>query len=104
MAGLDCAEVSAAAWPTLRDGIHGTVTVDDAEVAHAMRELAAAGLRIGECGAAPLAALRRLVAEDGCAALRAAVELGAETRVLLVATEGPSDPDTYRRAVAGSDG
>ena len=24
MAGLDCAEVSAAAWPSLRAGIHGT--------------------------------------------------------------------------------
>jgi diaminopropionate ammonia-lyase len=104
MAGLDCAEVSAGAWPALRDGVHGTVTVDDAEVAAAMRELAAAGLRIGECGAAPLAALRRLVGEDGCAALRAAVGLRAESRVLLVATEGPTDPDTYRRAVAGSDG
>jgi len=29
MAGLDCAEVSAAAWPSLRAGIHATVTVDD---------------------------------------------------------------------------
>jgi diaminopropionate ammonia-lyase len=104
MAGLDCAEVSAGAWPTLRDGIHGTVTVDDAEVAAAMRELAAADLEIGECGAAPLAALRRLVAEDECAALRQAVALGAHTRVLLVATEGATDPDTYRHAVAGPDG
>jgi diaminopropionate ammonia-lyase len=104
MAGLDCAEVSAAAWPVLRAGIHGTVTVDDAEVAAAMRELAAAGLAIGECGAAPLAALRRLVAEDGCEALRAAVGLGPRSRVLLVATEGPTDPVTYERAVAPPDG
>jgi diaminopropionate ammonia-lyase len=104
MAGLDCAEVSAGAWPTLRDGIHGTVTVDDAEVGAAMRELAAAGLEIGECGAAPVAALRRLVTGDGCAALRMAVGLDARSRVLLVATEGPTDPVTYRRAVAAADG
>jgi diaminopropionate ammonia-lyase len=104
MAGLDCAEVSAGAWPILRAGIDGTVTVDDAEVAAAVRELAAAGLEIGECGAAPLAALRRLVAEDGCAALRAAIGLGPDARVLLVATEGPTDPVTYRRAVAAADG
>ena len=60
MAGLDCAEVSAAAWPSLRDGIHGTVTVTDDEAAAAMQELAAAGLAIGESGAAPLAGLRKL--------------------------------------------
>jgi diaminopropionate ammonia-lyase len=99
MAGLDCAEVSTAAWPSLRDGIHGTVTVDDAEVHAAMRELAAAGLTIGESGAAPLAALRALAAEPECSALRDAVGLGSEARVLCVATEAPTDPAAYRRVV-----
>ena len=88
MAGLDCAEVSPAAWPTLLAGIHGTVTVGDAEAAAAVRELAAAGMAIGESGAAPLAGLRRLAADPRCATLRAAVGLGPATRVLLVATEG----------------
>jgi diaminopropionate ammonia-lyase len=100
MAGLDCAEVSAAAWPELRDGIRGAVTVGDAEVAAAMRELTAAGLVIGESGAAPLAGLRRLASEPGCTPLRRALGLDAASRVLLVATEGPTDPDSYRRAVA----
>jgi diaminopropionate ammonia-lyase len=90
MAGLDCAEVSAAAWPDLRAGIRGTVTVDDAEAAAAMLELAAAGLAIGESGAAPLAALRALVADPACVELREAVGLGPASRVLLVATEGPT--------------
>jgi diaminopropionate ammonia-lyase len=76
MAGLDCAEVSPAAWPDLRSGIDRTVTVSDAEAAAAMEELAAHGLLIGESGAAPLAGLRKL-AEDLAGA-----------RVLLVATEG----------------
>ena len=66
-----------------------------------MRELAAGGLAIGESGAAPLAALRRLATEPGCALLRRAVGLGPATRVLLVATEGPTDPETYARALAG---
>jgi diaminopropionate ammonia-lyase len=99
MAGLDCAEVSAGAWPDLRAGIRGTVTVSDGEVAGSVRELATAGLRIGECGAAPLVALRRVASEAGCAALRDAARLGADTRVLLVATEGPTDPASYARAV-----
>ena len=101
MAGLDCAEVSVAVWPDLRAGIHGTVTVDDAETHAAMRELAAAGLTIGDCGAAPLAALRALATDPACAALRDAVGLGPESRVALIATEGPTDPEGYARALAG---
>jgi diaminopropionate ammonia-lyase len=88
MAGLDCAEVSPAAWPSLRDGIHGTITVTDADAGAAMRELADAGLAIGECGAAPLAALRALARDRACEDLRRAVALHAGTRVLLIATEG----------------
>jgi diaminopropionate ammonia-lyase len=99
LAGLDCGEVSAAAWPSLRDGIAGTVTVTDAETHAAMRELAGAGLAIGDCGAAPLAGLRALAADPACAGLRAAVELAPETRVLLIATEGPTDPSGYRAIV-----
>ncbi|MFL5844013.1 MAG: pyridoxal-phosphate dependent enzyme [Solirubrobacteraceae bacterium] len=57
MAGLDCAEVSAAAWPSLRAGVRGTITVSDEQARAAMDELAARGLAIGDCGAAPLAAL-----------------------------------------------
>jgi diaminopropionate ammonia-lyase len=81
MAGLDCAEVSPAAWPSLRAGIHATVTVTDDEAAAAVSALAAAGLRIGESGAAPLAALRK----PETRAL-----LAPAARVLLVATEGPT--------------
>jgi diaminopropionate ammonia-lyase len=88
MAGLNCAEISTAAWPSLRDGIHGMVTVGDAEAAAAMGELAEAGLAIGESGAAPLAALRALALDQACAPLRDAVGLAASSRVLLVATEG----------------
>lgn len=101
MAGLDCAEVSAAAWPVLRDGIQGTITVTDAEAQAAMRELAAAGLAIGDCGAAPLAALRALALEADAAELREAVALSPDSRVLLIATEGVTDPVAYRRALIG---
>jgi diaminopropionate ammonia-lyase len=101
MAGLDCAEISEAAWPTLRDGIHGMLTVGDPEVHAAMRELAAAGLAIGDCGAAPLAGLRALATDPQAAALRDAVALGPDSRVLLIGTEGPTDPPAYERTVSG---
>jgi diaminopropionate ammonia-lyase len=86
MAGMDCATPSAVAWPTLRDGLHGTITVTDAEAAQAMRDLAARGLTIGDCGAATLAAWRKHRTPDGA--------------VLCVATEGASDPDAYARALS----
>jgi diaminopropionate ammonia-lyase len=88
MAGLDCAEVSEAAWPSLRAGIRGTVLVGDDETGAAMSELAGHGLAIGESGAAPLAALRRLVEDPDLAPLRRAAHLGPSARILLVATEG----------------
>lgn len=44
MAGLDCAEVSPAAWPSLRRGMAGTIIVNDDEANAAMRELSANGL------------------------------------------------------------
>jgi diaminopropionate ammonia-lyase len=84
LAGLDCAEVSPAAWPALRAGLRGTITVSDAQAHAAMRELAAAGLAIGDCGAAPLAALR---------------ELDSGGATVLLATEGVTDPDGYRQRV-----
>jgi diaminopropionate ammonia-lyase len=77
------------------------VTVSDAETHAAMRGLAAQGLEIGDCGAATLAALEVLAAEDECRDLRRALGLGSETRVLLVATEGASDPEGYRCVVSG---
>lgn len=88
MAGLDCAEVSGAAWPTLRDGVHGTVCVTDGEVDAAVGELAGVGLEIGESGAAPLAALRALVTDARCAELRERLGLDERSRALLIATEG----------------
>ena len=88
MAGLDCAEVSPAAWPSLRAGIRGVVTVGDDATRVAMGTLADAGLSIGESGAAPLAALHGLATDPGCEPLRRAVDLGPGSRVLLIATEG----------------
>jgi diaminopropionate ammonia-lyase len=88
MAGMDCAEVSAAAWPSLRDGVAGTVLVDDGEIPSATEALAAAGMRVGECGAAPVAGLRALAGDPAAAGLRDTVELGPGTHAALVATEG----------------
>jgi diaminopropionate ammonia-lyase len=88
MAGLDCADVSPAAWPTLRHGIAGTVTVTDDEAAAAMSDISAVGLAIGESGAAALAGLRALQTDPRCSGLRDRLGVGPRTRVLLIASEG----------------
>jgi diaminopropionate ammonia-lyase len=89
MAGLDCAEVSPAAWPTLVCGIAGTVSVSDDEAAAAMDELSTSyGLAIGESGAATLAGLRALLGDEDCRPLRDHLEMDERTRVLLIASEG----------------
>jgi diaminopropionate ammonia-lyase len=102
MAGLDCPEPSLLAWPSLRDGLFGTVVVTDDEVHVAMRELADQGLPIGPCGAASLAALRLLATgADECGELRDAAGLPGST-VVCLATEGITDPDRYRAAISSS--
>ncbi len=90
MAGLDCSEISPAAWPSLRRGIAGTVTVSDEEAESAMRELSAHGLAIGESGAAPLAGLRALQTDADCRGLREQLGVNRQTRALLIASEGPT--------------
>jgi diaminopropionate ammonia-lyase len=102
MAGLDCAHVSPAAWPSLEAGIAGSITVTDAEAHAEMRALAAEGLAIGDCGAAPAAALRRLADDPVASELREAIGFRPGTRVLLVATEGPTDPAGYARVTASA--
>jgi diaminopropionate ammonia-lyase len=95
MSGLDCGTVSAVAWPSLRDGLAGAISVTDPQVHQAMRDLAGWGLAIGDCGAAPLAALRALLSGESGRPLRELTGLGPDSRVLLLATEGVTDPASY---------
>jgi diaminopropionate ammonia-lyase len=57
--------------------------------------MAAAGIESGETGAASLAGLLELLAGAERAAGTLAVD--EETGVLLISTEGATDPDAYRR-------
>ena len=94
MAGLNCGTPSSAAWPDLQAGIDAYVAVDDEQARAAMRELAAAGIVAGESGAAGLAGLEELMAPAHQAA-RATLGIGPHTRVLLLLTEGATDPVGY---------
>jgi diaminopropionate ammonia-lyase len=101
MAGLNCATPSLVAWPLVSAGIDVYLGVPDERVPEAMRLLADDGIVAGETGAAGLAGMLALVDEQSLAAAREAAGLGRDTRVLLLCTEGATDPDAYRRIVGG---
>ncbi|KAH9918457.1 tryptophan synthase beta subunit-like PLP-dependent enzyme [Fomitopsis serialis] len=88
MAGLDCGTVSTVAWPILRDGVDVALSVADIEAHREVENLRAEHVEIGPCGAAPLAALRRLAAETGSDLLK------PDSIVVLLATEGARDYHT----------
>ncbi|GAC1348053.1 MAG: diaminopropionate ammonia-lyase [Acetobacteraceae bacterium] len=98
MAGLACGEPSLLAWQELERAAAAFLAVTDDDAVGAMRVLAGAGVVSGESGAAGLAGL---MAAAGDAAARAALGLGAESRVLLFSTEGATDPALYARLVPG---
>lgn len=100
-AGLACGEVSELAWQILHGGANAAVAVDDAYALEAVRSLArpAAGdapIVAGETGGAGLAAL--LAARDD-PDIRRTLALDAGSRVLLLGSEGDTDPAIYREVV-----
>lgn len=103
MAGLSCGEVSRVAWPLLEAGVEYFMTVADAAAVAAMRLLADVSngeIVAGESGAAGLAGLLALRP----AGARGPVpgDLRPTSRVLLIGTEGATDPAIYRQLTGGA--
>lgn len=96
MAGLNCGTPSRIAWPSLRRGLDAVVAIDDDVARDAMRALATAGVVSGETGAAALGGLRKVLAHEG---LRTGWQLGEDTHVLVLSTEGATDPEAYQQIV-----
>lgn len=101
MAGLACGEPSLLAWEVLGQGADGFMAIPDAAAAAAMRMLAAGvngdpPLVAGESAVAGLAALLCACAQPR---LRQALGLSADSRILLIGSEGATDPEVYRNIV-----
>jgi diaminopropionate ammonia-lyase len=101
MSGLNCGRPSLVAWPTVSRAIDLLVTIDDGPAREAMRHAAEAGVVSGETGAAGLGGLLEFLRAGEEEETRGALGVGKETRVLLFNCEGATDPDAYRRIVAG---
>ncbi|HVO29770.1 MAG TPA: pyridoxal-phosphate dependent enzyme, partial [bacterium] len=104
MAGLNCGTPSLLAWPAIRAGVDFFLAVDDSFAEEAMRRLARPkggdpAVVSGESGAAGLAGLLALCKEPSLAAERAELAMGKHSNVLLISTEGDTDPANYARIV-----
>ncbi len=104
MAGLNCGSVSLVAWPTVRRGVDLFLTIGDRHAEAAMRRLATPAegdppIISGESGAAGLAGLLALLEEPQLAPAREFLRLGPTTKVLVINTEGATDPVGYERIV-----
>ena len=96
MAGLNCGLPSLLALPVVDAGLDAFVTVDDDDARAAMRALAAAGVVSGETGAAGLAGLTAVLRHP---AAHRASGLGPSSSVLVISTEGATDPVAYEAIV-----
>ena len=106
MAGLSCGEVSTEAWRILSAGARFFVTIDDAPAIAAMRLLAGGGaaaerIVAGESATAGLAALLAVASEPE---LRRLLALTADSGILLIGSEGATDPTLYRELVGEAAG
>ena len=63
MDGMNCGTTSTIAWPQLRDGTFAAVTVSDMESHACVQGFQEKGVNAGPCGAATLAALKKLCKE-----------------------------------------
>ena len=95
MSGISCGTPSPTAWPLVSRGVDWTVTIEDDQARDAMRVLAGEGIVSGETGAAALGGLIEVVASTGDGP-----GLSAESSVLVLSTEGATDPVAYAEILA----
>jgi diaminopropionate ammonia-lyase len=102
MAGLNCGTPSPIAWPLMRAGIHAFTAIADESAEEAMRLLADSGVVSGESGAAGLGGLLQLLTGDDSEANRRRLGVTAASSLLILSTEGATDPEAYRRIVGSN--
>ena len=104
MAGLNCGTPCKTIWPVLRDHAGFFAACPDYAAAHGMRLYArgAAGderIVSGESGASTLGAAALILTRPELREAREAMGLSRDSVILLISTEGDTDPDGYRRVV-----
>ena len=104
MAGLNCGVPSPLAWPIVRDAFHFFLAIGDKYAESAMRRFyhpLGTDPRIvsGESGSSGLAALLAMTDSDKLAAVRSRLPLSSTSRILLINTEGDTDPVNFKKTI-----
>ncbi|UXI04702.1 diaminopropionate ammonia-lyase [Photobacterium sp. TY1-4] len=102
MAGLACGEVSALAWTILANGADDFLTLSEAAIGQTMRLLASGyhgdpAIEAGESAVPGLAAA--LIARESNQFAQA-LGLDESSRVLVIGTEGATDPALYQQLIS----
>jgi diaminopropionate ammonia-lyase len=105
MAGLACGEPNRLAWPILRDHADLYFRVSDSIAASGMRALAEPrgedpALVAGESAAAAIGIALAVTKDARYAGARDALGFAPDSHLVVVSTEGDTDPQHYRRVLA----
>lgn len=106
MAGLACGEVSLLAWEILSEGASDFMTVTDESAVDCMRLMAnneACSTHPIVAGESAVAGMAGLILGGQNSQLRDALGLNAQSQVLLIGSEGATDPELYTQMVGRSD-
>ena len=98
MAGLAAGEVSLLAWELLSAGADGFMTVNDESAKSLMRRVAE-GEQPVAAGESAVAGLAGALAARSDPAMSETLGLGPDSRVLVVGSEGATDPELYEQIV-----
>jgi len=101
MAGLNCGIPSIIAWPIIRDSVDIFISIPDRFAKDAMRSYAEEGIISGESGASGLAGLIALSESKSLNEAKEKLGINQNSTVLVINTEGDTDPENYKKIVSG---
>ena len=96
MACLSAGEVSILAWEILEKTANFFVRLSDSTIGPTMKRLSFENIISGESGAATLAAFTAICSDKKAKEL---VKIDQDSRILLISTEGATDPQIYMKLV-----
>ncbi|WP_422484676.1 diaminopropionate ammonia-lyase [Gudongella sp. DL1XJH-153] len=104
MAGLACGEPNTVSWEMLRDHSDGFISCPDYVAARGMRIMAAPlegdhQIVSGESGAVGLGVVSYFMERNEYKEIRDKMNLDKDSKILIISTEGDTDPEKYREIV-----
>lgn len=108
MAGLNCGTPCKVTWPILRDYAEFYISCPDYVAAHGMRVYANpvgadCAVVSGESGAATMGAFHLIASRQELAEIKKVMSITSDSVILLLNTEGDTDPEGYRSVVEAGD-